>query len=158
MDEIVRYVGIDWGNAEHAICVIDAAGRRGDERRVAHTADAVQAVMDRILAEAAMAPAQIAIAIETPRGALIDACLAAGFRVFAVNPKQLDRFRDRDTVTGAKDDRRDAIAFAAGVGPTSSSSYRAIDRVARPAVLKRRPRAVPSRAGGCGCWRVVDRP
>ena len=32
MDEIVRYVGIDWGSAEHAICVIDAGGRRRDER------------------------------------------------------------------------------------------------------------------------------
>ena len=32
--------------------------------------------------------------------------------VFAVNPKQLDRFRDRHTVAGAKDDRRDAWVLA----------------------------------------------
>ena len=112
MDKIVRYVGIDWGSEEHAICVIDAAGRRRDERRVAHTADAVHAVLEGIRHEAAVEPAHIAIAIETPRGALIDACLAYGCRVFAVNPKQLDRFRDRHTVAGAKDDRRDAWVLA----------------------------------------------
>ncbi len=46
------------------------------------------------------------------RGALIDACLAGGLLVFAVNPKQLDRFRDWHTVAGAKDDRRDAWVLA----------------------------------------------
>ena len=112
MNDIVRYVGIDWGSEDHAICVIDAAGRRHEERRVAHTADAVQAVLDGILHEADVGAAQIAIAIETPRGALIDVCLARGCRVFAVNPKQLDRFRDRHTVAGAKDDRRDAWVLA----------------------------------------------
>ena len=112
MDDIVRYVGIDWGSEDHAICVVDAAGRRREERRVAHTADTVHAVLDGILHEADVGPAQIAIAIETPRGAVIDVCLARGCRVFAVNPKQLDRFRDRHTVAGAKDDRRDAWVLA----------------------------------------------
>ena len=31
-----------------------------------------------------------------------------GFAVYAINPKQMDRFRDRFTVAGAKDDSRDA--------------------------------------------------
>jgi transposase len=39
---------------------------------------------------------------------LVEALLEREFRVYAVNPKQLDRFRDRFTVAGAKDDRRDA--------------------------------------------------
>ena len=34
--------------------------------------------------------------------------LEAGFEVFSINPKQLDRFRDRFTVAGSKDDRLDA--------------------------------------------------
>jgi transposase len=53
-------------------------------------------------------PAEIAAAIETPRGPLVEALLERGFQVFAINPKQLDRFRDRFTVAGAKDDSRDA--------------------------------------------------
>ena len=51
------------------------------------------------------APAAIAVGIETPRGALVDTLIEQGFAVFAVNPKQLDRFRDRFTAAGAKDDR-----------------------------------------------------
>ncbi len=53
-------------------------------------------------------PAQIAVAIETPRGPVVEGLLERGFAVFAINPKQIDRFRDRFTVAGAKDDSRDA--------------------------------------------------
>jgi hypothetical protein len=35
-----------------------------------------------------------------------------GFQVYAINPKQLDRFRDRYSMSGAKDDRRDAFVLA----------------------------------------------
>jgi hypothetical protein len=40
-------------------------------------------------------PAEVAVALETPRGAVVDGLLARGFHVYALNPKQLDRFRDR---------------------------------------------------------------
>src|SRR5207245_5774097 len=52
-------------------------------------------------------PSEIAVAIETPRGPLVELLLERDFQVFALNPKQLDRFRDRFTVAGAKDDSRD---------------------------------------------------
>lgn len=112
MDQVTWYVGIDWGSESHAVCLVDATGRRREERRIVHTAEAVQACLDWIMTSAGVTPAQIAVAIETPRGALIDACLGRGVLVFAVNPKQLDRFRDRHTVAGAKDDRRDAWVLA----------------------------------------------
>ena len=57
--------------------------------------------------DAGPAPA-IAVAIEVPHGPVVEALLERGFQVHAINPKQLDRFRDRFTVAGAKDDRRDA--------------------------------------------------
>lgn len=50
------------------------------------------------------------MAIEVPHGPIVETLLERGFRVYVVNPKQLDRFRDRFTVAGAKDDRRDAHA------------------------------------------------
>lgn len=112
MEQLTWYVGIDWGSTSHAVCVVDAAGHRREERCVDHTADAVQACLDWIMTFTGAMPAQIAVAIETPRGALVDACLARRLLVFAVNPKQLDRFRDRHTVAGAKDDRRDAWVLA----------------------------------------------
>ena len=48
------------------------------------------------------------MAIETPHGPVVETLLERGFNVYSINPKQLDRFRDRFTVAGAKDDRRDA--------------------------------------------------
>jgi transposase len=112
MEQVTWYVGFDWGSEAHAVCVFDASGHHREDRRVAHQADAVAACLLWLLTSTGANPSQIAIAIETPRGALIDACLEAGFRVCAVNPKQLDRFRDRHTVAGAKDDRRDAWVLA----------------------------------------------
>jgi transposase len=112
MSEVQWYVGLDWGSEHHVVCLLDARGGSRDERRVAHTATEVDACLDWILARTGVPPSAIAVAIETPRGALVDACLARGLAVYAVNPKQLDRFRDRHTVAGAKDDRRDALVLA----------------------------------------------
>jgi hypothetical protein len=55
---------------------------------------------------------QIAVAIEVPRGPIVEAFLEHRWAVFGINPKQLDRFRDRHTVAGAKDDSRDAFVLA----------------------------------------------
>lgn len=112
MTEVQWFVGIDWGSEQHVVCLVDAHGRQRQERRVAHVASEVQACLEWILARTGVPPSAIAVAIETPRGALVDACLAGGLQVYAVNPRQLDRFRDRHTVAGAKDDRRDALVLA----------------------------------------------
>ena len=107
-DSYEWFVGIDWGTETHTVCVIDPTGQVRDERSVAHTIDAVNAWMSRLLEMAATTPDAVAIAIETPRGLLVETLLERGFAVFAINPKQVDRFRDRFTTAGAKDDRRDA--------------------------------------------------
>ena len=54
----------------------------------------------------------LAVAIEVPHGPIVEALLEHNYAVFSINPKQLDRFRDRHTVAGAKDDRRDALVAA----------------------------------------------
>jgi transposase len=102
------FVGIDWGGEEHAICLLDARGQVCGERRVAHTAAAVHDTLEWIRERTGAPPEAIAVAIETPRGVLVDTMIEQRFSVFAINPKQLDRFRDRFTAGGAKDDRRDA--------------------------------------------------
>ena len=51
------------------------------------------------------------VAIEMPHGPVVEMLLEHGFAVFAINPKQLDRFRDRFTAAGAKDDSRDALVL-----------------------------------------------
>ena len=79
------------------------------------------------------APSRVAVAIEVPRGAIVETLLEQGFEVFAINPKQLDRFRDRHTVAGAKDDRRDALVLADALR-TDPQSFRAV-RLGAPDLL-----------------------
>jgi transposase len=105
------FVGIDWASKTHEICIVDRAGQVCERRQVDHTAPAVQAFVAALLTRAAGDPSRVAIAIETPRGALVELLVERGFVVAAINPKQLDRFRDRFTAAGAKDDRRDALVL-----------------------------------------------
>jgi transposase len=70
-------------------------------------------------------PQRVAVAIEVPRGAIVEGLVERGFHVFAINPKQLARFRDRHTMSGAKDDRRDAFVLADSVR-TDQPSFRRI--------------------------------
>lgn len=111
-DEFEWFLGIDWGSEEHALCLLDATGRIRGTRTVAHAAVAIHEAVQWVREQTGAPPAAIAVGIETPRGALVDTVIEQGFPVWAVNPKQLDRFRDRFTAAGAKDDARDAHVLA----------------------------------------------
>jgi transposase len=102
------YVGVDWGTEEHRVVILDAERRVLHDRRVRQEAMALETFATWLSDLVGGRVDTVAVALETPRGALVETLLARGFHVFALNPKQLDRFRDRFTVAGAKDDRRDA--------------------------------------------------
>lgn len=112
MDETDWFVGFDWASAKHHACLLDRAGNRVAERGVTHDGADVGDFFDWLLTITGAAAERIAIAIETPRGPVVEMALERGFAVFSLNPKQLDRFRDRFTVSGAKDDSRDAHVMA----------------------------------------------
>lgn len=105
-------VGVDWGGQQHHVTVLDATGAVRGSRFVAHTAAAIAETVQWVQQLTAAGPDGIAVAIETPRGVLVDSLIEQGFAVFAINPKQLDRFRDRFSAGGAKDDPRDARVLA----------------------------------------------
>lgn len=119
------YVGIDWGSAEHQLCLLDVRGAVVGTRVVPHTRTAVHEGVQWLGHLTGASPGAIAVGIETPRGVLVDTLLEQGFAVFAVNPKQLDRFRDRFTAAGAKDDRRDAQALGDGLR-TDARAFRRV--------------------------------
>mgnify|MGYP003387255531 FL=1 len=106
--DVKWYVGIDWATQSHCVCLLDAEGNQVGQRDFAHGGAGLAELCDWLLEKTQAAPGQIAAAIETPHGPVVEMLLERGFAVFAINPKQLDRFRDRFTVAGAKDDRRDA--------------------------------------------------
>ena len=130
------FVGVDWGNAEHVVCLIDANGKVLGERGFGHTGTGISEMCDWLLETARADPAAIHVAIEVPHGAVVETLLERGMVVHSINPKQLDRFRDRFTVAGAKDDRRDAQVLADSLR-TDAKSFRVL-RVDDPTVIELR--------------------
>src|SRR6266436_4520905 len=119
------FVGIDWGSQQHQVSVLDRDRRRVGERVVDHDGASLARLADWLWTLSAGQPQRVAVAIEVPRGAMVEGLLERGFPLFAMNPKQLDRFRDRHTVAGAKDDRRDAFVLADSLR-TDLSAFRRV--------------------------------
>jgi transposase len=110
-NDAIWFVGLDWASDQHRVCLVDADGKQVAERDVKHDGAGLSELCDWLLAKTGVQPKEIAVAIETPRGPVVEVLLERGLQVYAINPKQLDRFRDRFTVAGAKDDSRDAYVL-----------------------------------------------
>ena len=113
MNEQYRlFVGIDWAKEEHVICILNAERKVLQEQKIEHSGKAIGQFAEQLRKLCEDQPATVAVSMETPRGAIVDTLVERGFAVYSLNPKQMDRFRDRHTVAGAKDDRRDAFVLA----------------------------------------------
>ncbi len=108
------FVGVDWGSERHQACILDVQGTIAGERAFPHSGAGLTELGDWLLSIAG-AVSVVTVAIEVPHGPVVDSLIDRGFVVHAINPKQLDRLRDRFSVAGAKDDRRDAYVLADGV-------------------------------------------
>ena len=115
MDDIGWFAGVDWASEKHKVCLLNANGQAVGEREVDHAGAGLSELCDWLLQRTGATPGQIGVAIEVPHGPVVEALLERGFAVYAINPKQLDRFRDRFTVAGAKDDSRDAHVLGAAL-------------------------------------------
>lgn len=108
------FAGVDWGSEKHHACIIDTRGTVVGERQFPHSGVGLAELGDWLLSIAGTT-ATVAVAIEVPHGPVVDSLIDRGFVVYAINPKQLDRLRDRFSVAGAKDDRRDAYVLGDGI-------------------------------------------
>jgi transposase len=111
-EQVKWFVGVDWATEEHQVCVLDEKGGVMGERSFAHSGGGLDELCRWLAQITGAQAADIGVAIEIPHGAVVETLLEREFVVYAINPKQLDRFRDRFTVAGAKDDRRDAMVLA----------------------------------------------
>jgi transposase len=57
-------------------------------------------------------PEEVMIGIETDRGPWVQALIAAGYRVYAINPLRVARYRETDSTSGGKSDAADARTLA----------------------------------------------
>jgi transposase len=130
------FVGIDWGSQQHQVCVLDRDRRLVGARAVDHDGASLAQLAAWLWTSSAGQPQRVSVAIEVPRGTIVEGLVERGFHVFAINPKQLDRFRDRHSVAGAKDDRRDAFVLADSVR-TDQPSFRRLQLDAPHLILLR---------------------
>jgi transposase len=124
------FVGDDWAEAHHDVEVMDAAGRRLARARLPEGVAGIarlHAMIGEQLGEDADEgdAGQVAVGIETDRGPWVQALIAAGYTVFAINPLQASRYRERQGVSGAKSDAGDAHVLADMVR-TDSHQLRAV--------------------------------
>lgn len=101
------FVGNDWAEDHHDVEILDEAGGRLARRRFPEGVAGV-GQLHALIAEHATEPAGVAVGIETDRGLWVTSLVAAGYQVYAVNPKSVARYRERHAVSGAKSDPGDA--------------------------------------------------
>jgi transposase len=104
------FVGIDWAAENHAVCVLDAAGRRVAAFSIEHSAAGFSTLVGRLGRLAASE--RVAVAIERQDGRLVDRLLEAGFAVVPVSPNAIKTWRESETGSGAKSDAGDAYVIA----------------------------------------------
>ena len=112
--------GDDWAEDHHDVELQAADGRVLSRARLPEGV-AGMTRFHAMVAEAAEAlgadpgefdEVEVLVGIETDRGPWVQALIAAGYRVYAINPLQVARYRERHSVSGAKSDTADAHTMA----------------------------------------------
>jgi transposase len=108
------FIGDDWAEAHHDVEIVDDSGRVLTRRRLPDGLAGIttlhELVAERL--DPAVEPDQVLVGIETDRGPWVQALLAAGYQVYAINPMQVARYRERHSPSGAKSDAADAHLLA----------------------------------------------
>jgi transposase len=101
-------IGLDWADKKHDLWIQPAAGGKPEHLVIDQTSEALHEWVAKVRTR--FANERIAIAIETSRGAVISALGTYDFIVlFPINPAMLCSYREAFCVSGAKDDRTDAM-------------------------------------------------
>ncbi|SQD96952.1 IS110 family transposase [Parafrankia sp. BMG5.11] len=108
------FVGDDWAEDHHDVEVMDASGRRLGKARLPEGVAGMTRLHAMIGEQVGDDPdaVEVLVGIETDRGPWARALVAAGYQVFAINPLQASRYRERHAVSGAKSDAADAHVLA----------------------------------------------
>src|SRR5260370_3354389 len=115
-DERLLFIGDDWAEGHHGVVVKEGGGKTLAGRRLAEGVDGIARFHELVAwcggEEGGPDPVRVVVVIETDRGPWVKALAAAGYRVYAVNPKQAARHKETVAVSGKKDDFFDAGALA----------------------------------------------
>lgn len=105
--ELAAFIGLDWADEQHAVCLRVAATNEIRTFSVEQQAHKLHAWVASLHQE--FGGLKIGIAIEKSRGGLIYALMGYDFLIlYPINPKALAKYRESGCVSGAKDDPSDA--------------------------------------------------
>ena len=105
------FVGVDWAEDHHDICVMASDGTVLGRRKVSDSVSGI-GELHELVAEHVEGDEPVVVGIEIDRGLVVTALLGAGYEVFAVNPMASARYRERHATSGAKSDQGDAKMLA----------------------------------------------
>lgn len=103
--------GIDWAERHHDVALVDHEGVVVARQRI-DTGVTGFSELTGLIAEHVDDAAGVPVAIETDKGLLVAALTAAGFCVYAINPRAVARYRERYAQAGGKSDPGDASLLA----------------------------------------------
>jgi transposase len=107
MSHFAAFLGIDWANTKHDLCLITATSQQKEFRTLKHTPEALQDFFLDLRRRFAGQP--IAVAVEQARGPLLFALLKYEFlTLYPIHPTTLARYREAFSPSRAKDDPTDA--------------------------------------------------
>ena len=104
-------VGIDWSDIDHKVYFTNDTGNQLDAFCISHSPEGVDKLFSRV-EKFAKDVKDVLFSLEKPSGLLVGAILDRGFTLYPINPKAVDRYRDRYKVSGKKDDFFDARVLA----------------------------------------------
>ena len=119
------FAGDDWAEDHHDIELQDEQGQVLARARLPEGIAGITR-LHALIGEFAgpdAGPGEVAVGIETGRGLWVTALRAAGYTVYAINPRQVARYRERHGTSGAKSDKGDAHTLA-GMVRTDSRQLR----------------------------------
>jgi transposase len=105
------YLGVDWADKFHQVWVSDPDGKKVMEKKVLEDVEGL-AEFGRWLDEQRAKQIELWAAIEKPQGRIVDFLLDHGVVVYPINPKALNRARDRFRMSQSKNDSFDAYVLA----------------------------------------------
>ena len=85
--KLAWFAGADWGSRKHQACVLDPAGKVLGEREFEHGGAGLWQMADWLLSFGAGEVGEIGVAIEMPRGPVVESLMERGFAVHSLNPK-----------------------------------------------------------------------
>jgi transposase len=106
----VAWLGLDWGDKEHAFCLFVSGASKPETGKLAHSAEGLHRWFKDL--EARFGGRPVALGLESNRGALLHVLAQYPWlTIFPINPVTSARYRKAFIPSGAKDDGPDAAVL-----------------------------------------------